>query len=187
MATLYSSNFITLCLGSQTKRWLRRSISRPRSTKKRHPLKLKIKSRNTENNHALPFLYVKSETEVDRIKGQKKRIWTLEQKIEIVRKYLEEHVSVGTLAKIHRKYFMLLCQRPSHRNRPPIADLAGSRTYAKSPATQNTDGSYSFEIPAGVTGMLVVISGDGTSDGKILAADKSRLNAVRLKKTALAW
>ena len=32
-------------------------------------------------------------------KGQKKRKWTIEQKLEIVRKHLDDHISVRTLAK----------------------------------------------------------------------------------------
>ena len=32
-------------------------------------------------------------------KGQKKRIWTKEQKLEIINKHLKEHVSVRSLEK----------------------------------------------------------------------------------------
>ena len=58
--------------------------------------------------------------------------------------------------------------------------------YVKIDATSNPDGSYSFTAPEGITEVLVVISGDVNGDGKILAADKSRLNAALLKKTTLS-
>lgn len=32
-------------------------------------------------------------------KGQKKRIWTKEQKLEIISKHLNEHISAGALSK----------------------------------------------------------------------------------------
>ncbi len=32
-------------------------------------------------------------------KGQKRRIWTIEQKLEIIGKHLNEHISVRTLEK----------------------------------------------------------------------------------------
>ena len=34
-------------------------------------------------------------------KGQKKRVWTKEQKLEIVGKHLNEHISVRTLEKLY--------------------------------------------------------------------------------------
>ncbi len=34
-------------------------------------------------------------------KGQKKRIWTLEQKLEIVHKHLDDHISIKKLAKVY--------------------------------------------------------------------------------------
>ena len=58
--------------------------------------------------------------------------------------------------------------------------------YVKIDATSNPDGSYIFTAPEGVTDVLLVISGDVNGDGKILAADKSRLNAALLKKTTLS-
>ena len=58
--------------------------------------------------------------------------------------------------------------------------------YVKIDGTMNPDGSYSFTAPEGVTNVLLVISGDVNGDGKILAADKSRLNAALLKKTTLS-
>jgi len=43
-------------------------------------------------------------------KGQKKRIWTPEQKIEIVRKHLEEHVSVRTLEREYTASRSMICR-----------------------------------------------------------------------------
>ena len=36
-------------------------------------------------------------------KGQKKRIWTKEQKLEIINKHLKEHVSVRSLEKEYKQ------------------------------------------------------------------------------------
>ena len=57
--------------------------------------------------------------------------------------------------------------------------------YVKIPGTKNADGSYSFTAPAGVTEVVIVVVGDVTGDGKILAIDKTRLNAALLKKATL--
>ena len=43
-------------------------------------------------------------------KGQKKRVWTAEQKAEIVRKHLEEHVSVRTLEKEYQAERSMICR-----------------------------------------------------------------------------
>ena len=43
-------------------------------------------------------------------KGQKKRVWTPEQKAEIVRKHLEEHVSVRTLEKEYQAEHSMICR-----------------------------------------------------------------------------
>ena len=42
-------------------------------------------------------------------KGQKKRIWTKEQKIEIIEKHLKEHVSVRTIEKEYNVDRSLVC------------------------------------------------------------------------------
>ena len=42
-------------------------------------------------------------------KGQKKRIWTAEQKQEIVRKHLEEHISVRALEKEYGADHSMIC------------------------------------------------------------------------------
>ena len=42
-------------------------------------------------------------------KGQKKRIWTKEQKLEIINKHLKEHVSVKTLAKEYNADKSMIC------------------------------------------------------------------------------
>ena len=43
-------------------------------------------------------------------KGQTKRIWTSEQKAEIVRKHLEDHSSVGTLEKKYQADRSMICR-----------------------------------------------------------------------------
>lgn len=43
-------------------------------------------------------------------KGQSKRIWTPEQKAEIVHKHLDEHVSVRTLEKEYRADRSMICK-----------------------------------------------------------------------------
>lgn len=42
-------------------------------------------------------------------KGQKKRIWTKEQKLEIIEKHLKEHVSVRTLEKQYNADRSMIC------------------------------------------------------------------------------
>ncbi len=43
-------------------------------------------------------------------KGQKKRIWTVEQKLEIVHKHLDEHISVRTLEKEYGAEHGMICR-----------------------------------------------------------------------------
>lgn len=43
-------------------------------------------------------------------KGQKKRIWTPGQKLEIVKKHLEEHISVHTLEKEYGAEHSMICR-----------------------------------------------------------------------------
>ena len=43
-------------------------------------------------------------------KGQKKRKWTVEQKLEIVHKHLDEHISVRTLAKEYETDSGMICR-----------------------------------------------------------------------------
>ena len=43
-------------------------------------------------------------------KGQKKRKWTVEQKVEIVHKHLDEHISVRTLAKEYETDSGMICR-----------------------------------------------------------------------------
>ena len=45
--------------------------------------------------------------------------------------------------------------------------------------------TYSFTVPAGVTEVLLVVKGDATGDGKLLAGDSSRIKAAVLGKTTL--
>ncbi len=43
-------------------------------------------------------------------KGQTKRIWTVEQKLEIIREHLEEHKSVRTLEKEYNANQSMICR-----------------------------------------------------------------------------
>ena len=43
-------------------------------------------------------------------KGQKKRIWTPEQKSEIVHKHIDEHISLGALSKAYSADKSMLCR-----------------------------------------------------------------------------
>lgn len=43
-------------------------------------------------------------------KGQKKRIWTPEQKLEVVHKHLDDHISVKTLAKEYHADTGMICR-----------------------------------------------------------------------------
>ena len=42
-------------------------------------------------------------------KGQKKRVWTKEQKLEIIGKHLNEHISVRTLEKEYNADRSMIC------------------------------------------------------------------------------
>ncbi len=42
-------------------------------------------------------------------KGQHKRIWTKEQKLEIIKQHLEDHISVRELEKIHNADRSMIC------------------------------------------------------------------------------
>ena len=43
-------------------------------------------------------------------KGQKKKTWTIEQKLEIVHKHLDDHISVRTLAKEYKTDAGMICR-----------------------------------------------------------------------------
>ena len=43
-------------------------------------------------------------------KGQTKRIWTKEQKLSIIKRYYEDHVSAGTIAKEHNADKGMICR-----------------------------------------------------------------------------
>ena len=43
-------------------------------------------------------------------KGQKKRIWPKEQKLAIIKKYYEEHLSAGSLAKEYNADKSMICR-----------------------------------------------------------------------------
>ena len=59
-------------------------------------------------------------------------------------------------------------------------------TYVKIDAIANGDGSYRFEVPAGITNVLLVVNGDVNGDGKITGVDKGQLNAAVLGKVTLS-
>ena len=58
----------------------------------------------------LPFSYAKIYMGgIKMKKGQKKRVWTKEQKIEIIGKHLNEHISVRTLEKEYNADRSMIC------------------------------------------------------------------------------
>ena len=65
-----------------------------------------------ENHHVVYlFFMLKLLSEVVPVrKGQKKRVWTAEQKSEIVHKHLDEHVSVRTLEKMYSADRSMICR-----------------------------------------------------------------------------
>ena len=65
-----------------------------------------------ENHHVVYlFFMLKFLLEVGTVrKGQKKRVWTPEQKSEIVHKHLDEHISVRTLEKIYSADRSMICR-----------------------------------------------------------------------------
>lgn len=74
--------------------------------------------------------------------------------------------------------------RVTHDLACKVGYLSGG-TYVAIAPVANSDGSYSFTVPAGVTEVLLVVKGDVNGDGKVNTSDKSRLNAVLLNKTSL--
>ena len=64
-----------------------------------------------ENHHDVYLFYAKIYLEVEIVKkGQKKRVWTPEQKAEIVYKHLNEHISVRTLEKEYHADGSMICK-----------------------------------------------------------------------------
>ena len=75
-------------------------------------------------------------------KGQKKRVWSKEQKLEIIGKHLNEHISAGTLSKEYNAEKGMICRwirnyskfgesafdSKSHRKGNPFAALHTSKT-----------------------------------------------------------
>ena len=57
--------------------------------------------------------------------------------------------------------------------------------YVAVEAVANTDGSYSFTVPEGVTEVALVVKGDVNDDGKMNNTDKARLNAYLLNKNVV--
>lgn len=65
-----------------------------------------------ENHHVVYLCFLgKIEKVVEKVKkGQTKRIWTPEQKAEIVYKHLEDHSSVRTLEKKYQADRSMICR-----------------------------------------------------------------------------
>lgn len=65
-----------------------------------------------ENHHVVYLCFLgKIEEVVEKVKkGQTKRIWTPEQKAEIVYKHLEDHSSVRTLEKKYQADRSMICR-----------------------------------------------------------------------------
>ncbi|MEE1503687.1 MAG: transposase [Acutalibacteraceae bacterium] len=75
-------------------------------------------------------------------KGQKKRIWTKEQKLEIIHKHINEHISAGSLSKEYNADKSMICHwirdyekygeaafdSKSHKKGNPFAALHTSKT-----------------------------------------------------------
>ena len=75
-------------------------------------------------------------------KGQKKRIWTKEQKLEIIHKHINEHISAGSLSKEYNADKSMICHwirdyekygeaafdSKSHKKANPFAALHTSKT-----------------------------------------------------------
>ena len=75
-------------------------------------------------------------------KGQKKRIWTKEKKLEIIHKHINEHISAGSLSKEYNADKSMICHwirdyekygeaafdSKSHKKGNPFAALHTSKT-----------------------------------------------------------
>ena len=64
-----------------------------------------------------------------------------------------------------------------------VGYLGGDGKYATLKGTKNSDGSYSFTAPAGVTEVLLGVKGDISGDGRINVGDVSKLYA-HVKQTS---
>ena len=62
-------------------------------------------------------------------KGQKKRIWTKEQKLEIIEKHLKEHISVRTIEKEYNVDRSLVCHWIRDYNELGEKALDNSKNY----------------------------------------------------------
>ncbi len=62
-------------------------------------------------------------------KGQTKRTWTKEQKLAIIKRYYEEHISAGTLAKEHNADKGMICRwiRSYNQHGESVFDSKNSR------------------------------------------------------------
>ena len=65
-------------------------------------------------------------------KGQKKRIWTPEQKSEIVHKHIDEHISLGALSKAYSADKSMLCRWVKEFIRNVKSDLSSQKTFGQS-------------------------------------------------------
>ncbi len=66
-------------------------------------------------------------------KGQKKRIWTKEQKLEIIEKHLKEHVSVRTLEKEYDADRSMICHWLRDYNKYGEKAFDGKNKYKGNP------------------------------------------------------
>ena len=60
----------------------------------------------------LPFCYgiIKEKGGTQMKKGQKKRIWTKEDKLKIIKRYTEEHLSARELGRIYNADYSMICR-----------------------------------------------------------------------------
>lgn len=60
----------------------------------------------------LPFCYgiIKEKRRHEMKKGQKKRIWTKEDKLKIIKRYTEEHLSARELGRIYDADYSMICR-----------------------------------------------------------------------------
>ena len=73
-------------------------------------------------------------------KGQKKRVWTAEQKAEIVCKHLNDHISVRTLEKEYNADRSMICRWVKEY----IAEGESSMALSLRLLLQSTQGSWAF-------------------------------------------
>lgn len=65
-----------------------------------------------------------------------------------------------------------------------VGYLSGSK-YISITATSNSNGTYSFSVPSGITEVILVVKGDANGDGTVSLADATKTRAASGKKTTL--